>query len=169
MPADVIAQLETAARVLDQLTPPVTLDELTSTPTPNSGTSALVRVEVLDGSDVPPAGPRPFRAVAVIAAAVIVVISGLAVLSGRDSGDRSSTAPTGPGPNGTSQPSTLDPLARGAIAAEALPDDVVLRFGAQLADTSEIWVYDSASTDQVCVVRLSDESGHASGRLDPCT
>lgn len=176
MPADLIEQLAGAARVLDRLAPPVTLDELTTAEQREADRSSVASARVpLDQAVGRSSTRRSLQPVAAVAAALVVTVGGLAALGSRNTADPADPAASGPAPAetvGTVQPSVLDPITSGAIATDlsdgALPDDLVVRFGAELADASQIWVYDSASTDQVCFVRVAGDTQSA-GCVDPTT
>lgn len=171
MPADLIAQLEIAGRVLDRAAPPLTLQEIERRG--NDRDDAVpVELQRANFGVVDPAVPprlRGFPGVVGAAAAVVLVVAGLTFVGGGDAEpvpappntagvtDSTNTSDDEPAPL-----SSDDPLADLDLPDGAVPDDLVLRFTSRLGEQGQIWVYDSVGTVQVCSVRhLDDSTGFA--------
>ncbi len=167
MPADLIAQLEIAGRVLDRAAPPLTFEEIERR---GNDRDDAVPVELQRANfglvdSAVPSRLRGFPGVVGAAAAVLLVVAGLTFVGGGDAEpvpappnaagvtDSTNTSDDEPAPL-----SSDDPLADLGLPDGAVPDDLVLRFTSRLGEQGQIWVYDSVGTVQVCSVRHLDDS-----------
>jgi hypothetical protein len=102
-------------------------------------------------------------------ATLVLVIGGLVALSNRGPDTVGSGDGLGETLSSGAVQTTDDPLnVLDDLPPDQFPPDVALRFSAPLGESGQIWVYDSASTSQVCFVRHLDDTTSV-GCLDQLT
>jgi hypothetical protein len=100
------------------------------------------------------------------AAATVIVVgvgaAGLAVTSRSGSSDRISSSSPSTVPFAST---TTDPLSDLNLPDGTVPDDAILRFTSSLGQFGQLWVYDSATTDEIYLLRQGP-SGNSFGSMD---
>lgn len=158
MATDVTTQLLVAGRLLDQLAPPLTVAELTDQLDRRRGDSSF-DLHTLNVEREGPMKPdtqrrRAFVGAAAVAAAA-VLMGALALLVGRSPGQQTTDVATAS--SSTTPSSTGNPLPELDMPPGAVPADAALRFATSLGD-GDLWVYDSASTAQVCFLHRTNSA-----------
>lgn len=161
MPADLITQLELAGELLDQLAPPLTIDEIvpaSDRPSlgPTHDAQPVTPVEA-DGNASTRRSASSLTWLRVAAATLLVAGGAVALLlrepdDSDEAGTTATTAVTNSTP-ATSDELPLDPRSTEDWPPDAFPAGAVLRVSEPLGPYGHVWVYDIPSDGSVCVVR----------------